>query len=316
MLRGPRKAEESVFRNLRAYRLQSEWPTSEMALAEQLETKAFKPCAATTSRASGWESPVPVEPDAASGPLVLRGMGAELMQLRIQSRLLPPAAIKEALEERLLDFARRTQRAPSRTERRELKESVTDQLLPRALLKSERVRVLCLPKDQLLLVDTATEAVAELVTERLRDALGSLLIVPLEYRQPVGAWLEQLFLGQGPTTFTVSRECRMQEPGNAAANVAFSDIDLGDTAVQRHVKQGLVLDRLGLVFDGVLGFTMDRDGVLRKLRLLDQAAADGDEQADPSAVARLDADLVLWSGLLMRLFRGLKKQLGGHARAR
>ena len=304
-----------MFRNFRAFRLLSDWPSTDAALIEQLETKAFRPCAKTTAKAAGWESPLPQEPGAEPGPLVLRAMHADLLQLRIQTRLLPPAAINEALEDRLTEFARRTQRAPSRAERRELKESVAEQLLPQALLKSERIRVLCLPKEKLLLVDTATASNAELATERLRDALGSLMIVPLEYRQPPGAWLETLFLGQGPTEFAVTRECRMQEPGNTAASVAWSDIDLGDASVRRHVKQGLALERLGLVYDGVLGFVLDREGVLRKLRLVDQAASDADDQADPSAAARLDADLALWSALVLRLFKTLKKQLGGYARA-
>lgn len=302
-----------MFRNLRAYRLTGDWPESEQELDRKLSELAFKPCARTAARSAGWDSPLPTEPGADPGPLVRRLFGVDLLQLRVQTRLLPPAAVNEALEERLADFFSRTGRLPGRVEKREMKEQVAASLLPQALLRSDRIRVLYLHKEQLLLVDTATESAAELVTERLRDALGSLPIVPLEYRSPPGPWLERVFLGQGPVEFTVTRECRMQEAGNAASSVAWTDIDLMDSGVQRHVKQGLVVDRLGLTYNGILGLVLDRDGVIRKLRLLDQAAEDRDHQADDSAAARLDGDLTLWAGLVTQLLGALKKQLGGFA---
>ncbi|MEM6709116.1 MAG: recombination-associated protein RdgC [Pseudomonadota bacterium] len=304
-----------MFRNLRAFRLLESWPETEDELAARLATVPFTGCASTASRAAGWESPWPTDPLNDDQPLLLRSMGADLLQLRIQTRLLPPAAINEALEERVAQFVQRTQRPPGRAERKELKDAVAAQLLPQALLKSDRVRVLCLPKDRLLFVDTATAATAELVTERLRDALGSLPIVPLEFKQPIATWLEQVFFGRGPVEFQVTRECRMQEAGDAGANVTWMDIDLQDGSVQRHVKQGLVLERLGLVFDSELQFVLDRDGVIRKLRLVDQAMEDRDVQAEASAVARLDADLALWSALIAKLFRALKRQLAGFAKA-
>ncbi|MEM1434481.1 MAG: recombination-associated protein RdgC [Pseudomonadota bacterium] len=304
-----------MFRNLRAYRLTGDWPETDQQLDRKLGEFAFKPCARSAARSAGWDSPLPREPGAEAGPLVFSLAGCNLLQLRIQTRLLPPAAINEALEDRLTEFARRTGRPPGRAEKKELKDSVAEALLPQALLRSERVRVLYLRKEQLLLVDTPTAATAELVTERLRDALGSLPIMPLEFRQPVGPWLEQVFLGSGPPEFQATRECRLQEPGNTAASVTFADLDLGDPNVQRHVRQGLIIERLGLTFDSVLGLTLDRDGVVRKLKLLDQAAEDLDVEAEASAATRLDADLALWSGLLQKLLRALKRQLGGYARA-
>ena len=304
-----------VFRNLRAYRLTGGWPETDQQLERKLGEFAFKPCARSAARSAGWDSPLAREPGAEAGPLVFGLAGCTLMQLRIQTRLLPPAAINEALEDRLADFVRRTGRPPGRAEKKELKESVAESLLPQALLRSDRIRVLYLKKDQLLLVDTPTAATAELVTERLRDALGSLPIMPLEFRQPIGPWLEQVFLGDGPPEFLPTRECRLQEPGNASASATFADLDLGDPNVQRHVRQGLVLERLGLTFDGVLGLTLDRDGIIRKLKLLDQAAEDHDFEAEASAATRLDADLALWSGLLTKLLHALKRRLGGYARA-
>ena len=45
------------FRNVRLYRIFSQWPSSEEALSEVLENAAFKPCGAYTERSGGFEPP-------------------------------------------------------------------------------------------------------------------------------------------------------------------------------------------------------------------------------------------------------------------
>jgi recombination associated protein RdgC len=295
-----------MFRNLRLYRLHSAWPTSENALSEQLEQAAFKPCGSFTERSSGWEPPAGEE----SPTLCRRVGGADLVRLRSQVRLLPAAAVNEALEERVAAFRQRAQRDPGRQEKRRLKDEVHAELMPRALLKSERVKGFCLIADKLIGIDTASEAQAERFLDKLRDALGSLQVTPLEFKQPVTQLINRVFLGDGPPAFRAGRECRMQDPGAAAATVSWLDIDLGDDDVRRHVRKGLKLTRLGLLFDDLVSCVIDQDGVIRKLRLQGMNEAEDGEQ-DP--LARLDSEFVLFTGVARRLIEALRKSLGGFA---
>ena len=89
-----------MFKNVRFYRLTGTWPESEQELAEALSTASFGPCGPLTEKTSGWEPP---GADPAS-PLGRRLDGADLLQLRSQSRLLPTAAINEALEDRIEEY--------------------------------------------------------------------------------------------------------------------------------------------------------------------------------------------------------------------
>ena len=82
-----------MFRNLRCYRVTSPWPESEEALSEILSGNAFTPCGSFSERSAGWEALGNNEGD----PLCRRLNGADLIQLRTQSRVLPAAAIKEVL---------------------------------------------------------------------------------------------------------------------------------------------------------------------------------------------------------------------------
>ncbi len=294
-----------MFRNLRLYRLHSLWPDSEAALSEQLEQAAFKPCGSFTERSSGWEPPAEEVPDR----LCRRVAGADLMRLRSQVRLLPAAAVNEALEERLEQFKKRTGRDPGRREKRQLKDEVHAELMPRALLKSERTKGFCLIKEQLIGIDTASDAVAERFLDKLRDALGSLQVTPLQFKQPVGGLIHRIFLGDGPPAFRPGRECRMQDASAGAAVVSFQDIDLTEDDVRRHVRSGMKLSRLGVVFDDIVSCVIDQDGVARKLKLLGMDEGEGAEDEDP--LARLDSEFVLLAGVSRRLVEGLGKALGG-----
>lgn len=297
-----------MFRNLRLYRLRGDWPRTEEELSNQLQNLPFKPCGSFTERSAGWEAPVPELPDS----LARRLAGADLIRLRSQTRLLPAAAVNEALEERLIEFSTRVERVPSRKEKRDLKDEVYAELLPKALLKSDRIWGMYLGAEQILAVDTASEIQADRFLDQLRAAFGSLPLTPIEFREPVSQLLTAVFLGGGPTAFLAGRECRMVDPSVGAASVSWQDIELSDPTVQRHVRDGLKLDRLALHFDDVASLVLDQDCVIRKLKLLGMDQVEDGDPLDEDPIGRLDAEFVLIAGVLTRLLGALKKQLGGY----
>jgi recombination associated protein RdgC len=296
-----------MFRNLRLYRLHGPWPQDEETLSARLAVAAFTPCSAVAERSAGWEPP------AEGGDALCRRVGAvDLMRLRTQTRILPAAAVNEALEVRLQAFRQRTQRDPSRRERRELKDEVAAELLPRALLRSARTRGLFLLSENILAIDTASASQAEHFMDCLRAALGTLQVVPVAFSRPIGELLTKLFLGDGPRSFSAGRECRMQDPSLGGAYVHWSDMELADSSVRRHVRDGLRLDRLAIVYDELLSGVLDQEGVLRKVKL---QGVDGEQDGIEDPRARLDAELALFAGTLKRLLTDLAALLGGYANA-
>ena len=296
----------SNFRNLRVYRIQSEWPESEEALSDLLAAAEFKPCGAFAERSGGFETPVDN-----SGDLMCRRLaGNDLIQLRVQSRVLPAAAVKEALAERVEEFKQRMQSEPNRAEKRELKEEIYSQLLPQALTRSDRVQAFYLRDKKLLVVGTASQSVAEYLLDNLGRALISLRYSPLAFKQPALDLLTQVFLQTRVDSFSLGRECRMRDPSDSAATVNWLDIDLADPSVRRHVTEGLAVDRLGLNFDQVFRFVLDSDLVVRKLRLADQESIPDEPMDDP--LAKHDADFVMLSACVNQLMEGLEKSLGGY----
>jgi recombination associated protein RdgC len=296
----------SNFRNLRVYRIQTEWPETEEALSDLLAAAEFKPCGAFAERSGGFEAPV----DNAGELLCRRLAGNDLLQLRVQSRVLPAAAVKEALAERIEEFKQRMQSEPNRAEKRELKEEIYSQLLPQALTRSDRVQAFYLRDKKLLVVGTPSQTVAEYFLDNLGRALISLRYSPLAFKQPALDLLTRVFLQSRVDAFSLGRECRMRDPSDTAATVNWLDIDLADPSVRRHVTEGLTVDRLGLNFDQVFRLVLDSDLVVRKLRLADQESMPDEPMDDP--LAKHDADFVMLSACVNQLMEGLEKSLGGY----
>ena len=157
-----------MFRSVRFYSVSSPWPESEQELSEKLVNAVFKPCGTYTERSSGFEAPTGSD----DAPLARRVAGTDVLRLRNQARLLPTAAVNEALEVRIAEYRERMQEEPGRRTRRKLKEQTRDELLPKALLKSDRTTALYLASENVLAVGTGSESRAERFLETLRAALG------------------------------------------------------------------------------------------------------------------------------------------------
>ncbi len=293
-----------MFRNVRYYKLDSDWPDSEKVLSKTLEAAGFEPCGPLTERSSGW---VPVDPETGNS-LARRVNGADLLKLRSQSRVLPPAVINEELENRVEAFRNRMQEAPSAREKRRLKAEARDELMPKALLKSDRIWGYVDLKEKVIGVDAAQDSVAERFLRRLQTPFDGLKIRPLHYRQPVAELLVQIFLGGAPGRFSLGRECRMRDATDAGSLVRWTDFDLSDRTIRDHVANGMQLTHLAVIYNEIMSFVLDETGVITKLRFI---GMDDDNEDHQDPLARMDAEFALITGTLRQLLGDLKKLLGG-----
>jgi recombination associated protein RdgC len=295
-----------MFRSVRFYRLNSPWPDSEQSLSEGLASAAFAPCGPYAERSSGWEPPS----GDSDGLLTRRVEGADLLRLRTQTRLLPTAAINEALEERLEAYRERMRGEPGRREKRKLKEQTRDELLPKALLKSERTGGFVIAAQRLIAISTLSATRAERFLEHLRASLPGFDVTPLAFKRPVGDLLTRIFLNDAAPGFALGGECRMCDPSDSKATVHCADMDLTDAAVRKHVTDGMHLTHLGIEFNNLLACTIDRNGGIAKLKLVGMEA--DDQQAGEDPLVRLDADFALLTGALRQLMATMKQALGGY----
>ena len=295
-----------MFRNLRFYRVTSPWPDSEERLSEILSDNTFSPCGSFAERSAGWEAPGGNESD----PLCRRLNGADLLQLRTQSRVLPVAAINEALEERVTEFRARMELEPTRAEVRKLKEETRDKLLPTALVKSERNRACFIHSESLLVIDVGTLAKAEWVIDQLRACFDEFYCTPLTFNNAPADLLTGIFMGDSPLGFSLGRECRMQDVKDLKSIVTWRDFELSDHSIRQHVVEGMRVTHLGVGFDNVMTCVIDQEAVISKVKFIEGETVD---QWGEDPQAKMDSDFVLLTGAIRRLVEDLKKLLGGYA---
>ena len=293
-----------MFRNVRFFHLDGDWPDSEEAVSERLSKSAFEPCGPLTERRSGWE-PIDAE---SSDSLARRVNGADLLKLRSQSRVLPAAAINEGLEKRIEEYQARMNERPPAREKRRLKAETRDELLPKAMLKSDRIRGFVDPGQKLLGIDAAQNAAAERFLLHLRKPFDDVTFKPMKFGRPVEELLTKIFFGSAPGQFALGRECRMQDPAEPRSVVRWADFDLNDRTIKDHVANGMRLTHLAIVYDNILGCVLDEDGVITKMRFL---GADDDGNDDDDQLTRMDAEFVLMTGTLRHMLADMKKLLRG-----
>ncbi len=294
-----------MFRNARFFRFEGEWPKTEDAVSAELDKCRFRPCGPLTERSSGW---VPVDTSGGDS-LARRVNGADLIRLRTQSRVLPAAVINEALEERVEQFRSRMGEDPKPREKRRLKAELRDELMSKALVKSDHTWGYVDPKDKVIAVDVGSATRAERFIDYFKVPFDDLNIKPLASKEPIGGLLTRIFLGDAPARFHVGRECRMRDAADAGSVVRWTNFDLTDPTIRNHVADGMHLTHLAVEYDNVLTCVIDQDGVLTKLKLV--GGDDADMQSDNEALARLDAEFVLLTGTLRQLLSDLQKLLGG-----
>ena len=200
---------------------------------------------------------------------------------------------------------------PPRSELRRLREEPKDELLPKALLKSERSRACFIHSESLLAIDVGTDSKAEWFIDQLRTCFGEFTCIPLDYNNSPGELLKRIFLGENLLGFSLGRECRMQDISDVRSIASWREFELTDQSIRRHVVDGMNLTHLGVGFDEVLTCVISQEGIISKLKFVEGDAVDTPDYEDP--LERLDTDFVLLSGTVQRLIGSLKKLLGGYA---
>lgn len=300
------------FRNLCIFRLTDSFDWTPEALEERLSAFVFQPVPRTESASMGW-----VPPLGRQGQTLVHAASGQLMvTLQEESRVLPPAVIRETLEERIADFEDRESRAPGRREKARLKEEITLELLPRAFTRSRRIHAWIDPRNHWLVVDSANWRDAEEITERLRACLGSLPLRPLQSdSNPQSVLTGWLAPGPVPGDLELGEEAVFEDPQAEGAEVRVKRQDLTSAEIQAHIRAGKRVRRLAATWDGRLALVLDADLSVKRLRFTDVVQDDADDREPETVAERFDVDFAIMTLELGRFLPRLIDLMGGDARS-
>ncbi len=306
-----RQRTSILFKNLHLFQLKAPETLSPETLERQLATRLFRPCGSLETATLGWVPPL----DDAARTLVHRANHCLLLCARRQERLLPASVITEILEERVLEREQREMRSIGRRERRQLREEILSELLPRAFTHSRRIRVYVDLQTHWLLVDAASTPRAEEVVSLLRKTLGSL---PVQPPHPQGApaqhmtrWVSE---GQVPGGLELGDACELRDPRDSGSVVRCRGQDLGSEAIAAHIRAGKQVVKLALEWPERGSFMLQEDLSIRRLRLADALRQTARDDLEDER-ARLDAEFFLLTQTLRELCCWLEERFSLHPSA-
>ena len=273
-------------------------------LADALAGASFAPCGGLDWFAEGFTAPQSFTPE-----LVFQAEKTMGIVLKRKEKVLPGSVIQQAVDERVARIEQQECRSVGRKERQELKEQVTDELLPRAFVRATHTRALF--ADGMLLVDSAAASKAENLLAKLREALGGLKVQLAHTRQtPSALMTEWLLRGEAAGRFELDDIASLQGAGDVSPEIRIKRQDLTAEEVAGHVRCGKTVSELGLVWDERVAFVLTSEFTLKRIQYLDvlQEAAEnhGDNAADLAAASQVivSANLSALIGELVELMGG------------
>jgi len=297
-----------MFKSLSVFRVGPEWaaPSFE-TLSDALARRAFGPCGPTDRLSAGWLPPRGV----AHGPLLESVAGHWLMSLAVETRLLPASAVREELEERLEAIEHETGRRLRGKSKRELKEQIEHELLPRAFTRRSRVLVWLDPRSRTLVLDTTSSKWLDVLGSELQEVFeGGLPIAPVQTRlSPSVAMSQWLIEREAPAGFTVDRDCELRLPDDTKATVKYLRHALDSDEVATHLQAGKVPVHLAMTWASRVSFVLTDDARIKRLKFLETTEPTPEGQGRPED--DFDANVALATGDLGQLLVDLIEALGG-----
>lgn len=252
----------------------------------------------------GFYCPVPF-----GNPIIFEAQNTMLISLMREEKVLPSAAIKHKLDERIIKIQTEEGRNVGRKEKQELREAIIDNLLPKALTKRSRTNGLL--DTGWLWVDTASRHKAENLLTKLREALGGLPAQqPVARQSPVSLMTNWLLQGEAQGRFVLDSDVTLVGVGDVAPKVKISRKDLTAEDVVQHAKNGMKVTELGLIWNDRVAFILTQDLTLKRIQWLDVVQEEAQDNCD-DAQSQAYATQLLMTAALSMMFNELVELLGG-----
>ncbi len=294
------------FKNLYLYNFEKDFSLNAEELHEELAKKPFTPCSATQRESAGWVPPLGKN----ATSFTHASNGYILLSMARQERLLPAAVIKETLDEKVEAIELKENRKVSSREKKELREDIEHELLPRAFTRTQKIDAWIDPKGGWLILNTPSAPRAEAFTKLLRSTLGTLPVtLPESEISPAVVMTNWLSSSKTPEPFALGYECELKNQGDDKGSVTFRQHDLTLDEVQTSLQAGKYAAKLALEWDEKISFVLSEDIQIKKLKFLDVLEEQLNDNDPQSHEEHLDIQFSLMTGEVSLMLKDLMRVL-------
>ncbi|NVK22772.1 MAG: recombination-associated protein RdgC [Kangiellaceae bacterium] len=290
------------FKNCHIYHLTSPFEHKPEALAELLETKRFNGVGRQDNEAIGWISPLNRHLE----HLVHAANGCILLCLRKEQKVIPASMVKESLEERVAAIQDAEGRKVYGKEKTALKDDILSVLKPKALTKSSHVYGYIDPRNNLMVVNAGSHAVADAFIQLLLDSIGSLGAVKLMGEENPSVIMNRWLLEGLPQDWELTGQYELKDPQDERI-AKFKDNESGNQLIGELLEDGYWVQKLGVRYKDQFNAMLQHDLQIKSIKYDDELLKENDDIDDMDQYARLDADLVLMTQTLAEFVAQLMK---------
>ena len=293
------------FKNIFVYRLPTDGTITAATLQEKLSLKLLQPCSGLDKQSKGWVS------CRGDDRLVHVANQQILFALGVEQKLLPTTIINRFAKERVADIEAQQGYKVGRKELKDIKQAVTDELLPRAFTLQRITYAWLDLVNGRLIIEAASSAKAEELLEQLSKTLDDLPVKPLHTElSPVAAMTDWLAGENAPVGFTIDRELELRATGESKATVRYANHALEGEEILTHIAAGKRATRLGMTWNDRISFVLTEQLQIKRLEFLDIIKEESTSLAD-NADEIFELDFTLMTGELAKMLIDLTEALGG-----
>lgn len=296
------------FKNLQIYRLPKPFEIDPEQLDALLAKQAFRRCENTEPMTRGWAPPLG-KPDA---PLAHAAAGRLMVCLRTEEKILPASVVRQIAGERVAEIEENEARKLGAKRRREIRERVAEELLPRAFTRIRSTYAYIDPKGRWLIVDAASPKKADEIVEALIKSIDDFQPrFPQTKESPAFVMTEWLRTGDHPSGFTVDTDCELADERENGPKARFTRQNLDAEEVRAHIAAGMRAQKMALTWNDRISFVLTEQLQVRRLSFLDILQEQAEQDGGEGGEQQFDADFAIMGEELSRLIPDLLDALGG-----
>jgi recombination associated protein RdgC len=293
------------FKNIFIYRLPADFSLTAAMLQEKLARKPLMPCSGLDKQSLGWVS------CRGDDRLVHVANKQILFALGVEQKLLPAAIINRFAKERIADTEAQQGYKVGRKQLKDIKQAVTDDLLPRAFALQRTTYAWLDLVNGRLVIEAASAAKAEELLEQLGKTVDNFPVQLLQTElSPVAAMTDWLAGDNAPAGFTIDRELELRSSDESKATVRYANHALEGKEFLGHISAGKRVTRLGMTWNDRISFVLNEHLQIKRIDFLDIIKDESSKIADTED-EMFELDFTLMTGELAKLLTNLTEALGG-----
>ncbi|MFT0547023.1 recombination-associated protein RdgC [Allopusillimonas ginsengisoli] len=237
-----------------------------------------------------------------------------LLRYRRAKKVLPSSVVNEEVRRRALKIEQEQGYKPGRKQRKEIKENVIMELLPKSHTVLTDTLVWMDLRNGWLVLDSTSSTRCDDVLGLMAKTFEPFPATPLRVnKSPAGAMTDWLFEDMPPSGFSIDQETELRSTGESRALVRYVRETPDHADVARQVGAGKQCVRLAMTWADRISFVLTDDLRIKRLTPLDIVAARHNEEPSADDDAQFHSTMALFTGECAKLIGDVVAALGGES---